>query len=120
MKVCKDTSSVKIVCADCDALPYALVVCVVEGLSLERRKRACEPPASHMMNRGNGNRSCTSSYKRLILYGLAQLGDTNPRILLWLLEDFFEIFIAFLILVTSLPPFCNCFSVIYKDLEKGV
>ena len=57
INVCKDTSSVKIVWADCDALPYALVVCVVDGLSLDSRNRACEPPASHIINRGSGNRS---------------------------------------------------------------
>ena len=48
----------KIICA---LLPYALEVCVVEGLSLDRRKRACEPPASQMMKRGRGKRSWTSS-----------------------------------------------------------
>ena len=49
MKVCRLTSSVKMVCAVCDTPPYVADVCVVLGLSLDSRKRACEPPASHTM-----------------------------------------------------------------------
>lgn len=45
----------------CAVLPYALEVCVVEGLSFDNRKRAWDPPASQMMKRGKGNRSWTSS-----------------------------------------------------------
>lgn len=45
MKTCSETSSVKITSA-----PAAWsVVCVTEGLSLERRKRPCEPFWSHSM-----------------------------------------------------------------------
>ena len=57
MNVCKETSSVNMVWADCAVVPYALVVCVVDGLSLDNKNRACEPPASQIMNRGNGKRS---------------------------------------------------------------
>ena len=60
----------KIICAE---VPYALLVCVVEGLSFERRKRAWEPPASQMMKRGKGKRSWTSScfdgFVRFLLRG---------------------------------------------------
>lgn len=63
MKVCKETSSVKIVCAVCAPTPpYAPVVCVVDGLSLDNKKRAWEPPASQTMKRGKGNRSVIKSY----------------------------------------------------------
>jgi len=41
------------------------VVCVVEGLSLERRNLAWDPPASHTMKRGRGKRSVMSSYTEL-------------------------------------------------------
>ena len=62
MKVCKDTSSVNMVCAFCAPTPpYAPVVWVVEGFSLDNRNRACEPPASQTMNRGRGKRSVMRS-----------------------------------------------------------
>lgn len=62
MNVCRDTSSVKMVCAVwAPTPPYAPVVCVVEGFSLDSKKRACEPPASQTMNRGRGNRSVIRS-----------------------------------------------------------
>lgn len=52
-----------IVCAVCAPTPpYAPVVWVVEGLSLDNKKRACEPPASQTMKRGKGNRSVIKSY----------------------------------------------------------
>lgn len=41
------------------------MVCVVEGLSLERRNLAWDPPASHTMKRGRGKRSVMSSYAEL-------------------------------------------------------
>lgn len=62
MNVCRLTSSVKIVCAVCETPPYVPAeVCVVDGLSFDSRKRACEPPASQTMKRGSGKRSVISS-----------------------------------------------------------
>ena len=57
MKTCKLTSSVKIAwpVPALAALPYMLAdMCVVDGLSFESRKRACEPPWSQTMYRGMG------------------------------------------------------------------
>lgn len=62
IKVCKDTSSVKMVWADvAPTPPYGPLVCVVEGLSFDSKNLAWEPPASQMMNRGSGNRSVMRS-----------------------------------------------------------
>ena len=121
MKVCKDTSSVKMVCAERDVPPYVLVVCVVEGLSLESRNRACEPLASQMIKRGNGNRSCTSSYCMSAAYWETHLQvAAYPGIFSWLIKDRLEVFIAFLILVARFPPFGHGFPVEYQDLEECV
>lgn len=51
MKTCMLTSSVKIACPfpGPPVAPYALLpdMCVVDGFSLDSKKRACEPPWSH-------------------------------------------------------------------------
>ena len=67
MKTCKLTSSVKIAwpVPALAALPYMLAdMCVVDGLSFESRKRACEPPWSQTMYRGIGKRSTRRSYNQ--------------------------------------------------------
>ena len=64
MKTCKLTSSVKIACPAPapDGVPYMLAdMCVVDGLSFDSKKRACEPPWSQTMYRGIGNRSASRS-----------------------------------------------------------
>ena len=63
MNTCKLTSSVKMACPFAPgALPYMLVdIWVVDGLSLERRKRAWLPPWSQTMYRGMGNLSAKRS-----------------------------------------------------------
>ena len=121
MKVCSDTSSVKIVCAERDVPPYVLVVCVVDGLSLESRNRAWEPLASQIIKRGNGNRSCTSSYCVLATYWKSHLlVGAYPGIFSWLVENCLEVLIALLLLVASFPPFSHGFAVEDEDLEEGV
>lgn len=122
MKLCRETSSVKIVWAVCAPAPYALVVCVVEGFNLDSKNRACEPLASQMMNLGNGNLSWTSSCSvksaKRIPFCLGILA--HPCVFLRLFEYAFEILITLLILVASLSPFSDCFSVIDQDLEKCI
>lgn len=62
IKVCRETSSVKMVWAEvAPTPPYGPVVWVVDGLSLDSRNLAWEPPASQMMNLGSGNRSVMRS-----------------------------------------------------------
>jgi hypothetical protein len=39
-------------------------VCVVDGFSLDSRKRACEPPALVTMKRGSGKRSWIRAWQR--------------------------------------------------------
>lgn len=63
INVCRDTSSVKMVWAEvAPTPPYAPVVWVVDGFSLDSRNLAWEPPASQIMNLGSGNRSVIRSY----------------------------------------------------------
>ena len=58
MKTCKETSSVK---RKSEEAPLFCELCVTDGLSLARRKRACEPYWSHSMYIGTGKRSCNST-----------------------------------------------------------
>lgn len=126
MKVCKDTSSVKMVCAFCAPTPpYAPVVCVVEGLSLERRNLACDPPASQTIKRGSGNlsvmRSCGVSAKPQSRQGNARSKTrTYSCVFLGLLEQRCKVLVAILLLVSRLSPFCNSFAMENQDVEKGI
>lgn len=77
MNTCKLTSSVKIawpVAAPAE-LPYMLVdICVVDGLSLDNKKRACEPPWSQTMYRGIGKRSTRRSCSKTDKQTVARRG----------------------------------------------
>ena len=64
MKTCKLTSSVKMACPvpAPGVEPYMVAdMCVVDGLSLESKKRAWLPPWSHTIYRGTGKRSTRRS-----------------------------------------------------------
>lgn len=125
MNVCRDTSSVKIVWALWAGAPYAPVVWVVDGFSFDKRKRACEPPASHTMKRGRGKRSVMRSCHVLSASSgnngcFGSRGKTYSGVFLWLLQQCRKVFVSLLLLIASFPPFCNGLAVENKDVEEGV
>lgn len=65
MNTCKLTSSVKMACPAPPAWPAPYIpadMCVVDGFSFERRKRAWLPPWSQTIYRGMGKRSVSRSW----------------------------------------------------------
>lgn len=123
MNVCNETSSVKIVCADVAPVPpYGPEVCVVEGLSFDNRNRACDPPASQTINRGSGKRSVIKSYVSMCQRQSpsARSDLTNSGIFFGLLEERCEILVAFLVLISRLPPLRNSFAMEDQNMEKCV
>ena len=45
---------------------------------------------------------------------------TYPCIFLWLLEECRKVFVAFLVLVTCLPPLGDCLAMEDQDVEESI
>ena len=123
MKVCKLTSSVKIVCAFCGTPPQAALWCVVLGLSLLNKKRAWDPPASHTMKRGSGNRSPIRSYQAMLVNHSNNTVDRRapyPGILLRRFKQLLEVLVTLLVLVPNLAPLGNGLSVENQNMEERI